>query len=102
MSSPSTQGFGDFERFRDYLCLLARLEIGQQIQGKVDASDIVQETLLEAHQGLGQFRGTSESEKAAWLRRILARNIADEARKYGRGKRAVTMERSLQASIDDS
>lgn len=92
----------ELERFRDYLCLLARVELGPRIQGKVDASDIVQETLLEAHRAQEQFRGTTDPEKAAWLRQILARNIADEARKYSRSKRAVSMERSLQASIDDS
>lgn len=102
MSDAQPNDTGEFERFRDYLCVLARVEIGQRIQGKVDASDIVQETLLEAHQGRDQFRGDTEPKKAAWLRRILARNIADEARKWGRGKRSIKMERSLQASIEDS
>src|SRR5262249_19494528 len=69
-------------RYRAYLTVLARLQIGRRLRGKVDASDPVQETFLKAHRHLDQFRGTTEEEWAAWLRQILAANLANLVRRY--------------------
>lgn len=90
------------EKFRPYLCLLARQQVGRRLRGKLDASGVVQQTLLEAHRGLDGFRGRGEPELAAWLRRILARNLADEFRRLGAGKRDVARERSLEEAVDRS
>jgi RNA polymerase sigma-70 factor, ECF subfamily len=89
-------------RFRPYLQMLARMEFDEALRAKLDASDVVQQTLLEAHQSMGDFRGKSDPEKAAWLRRILTRNLADELRKFRRLKRDVRMEASLQAALNES
>ncbi|HEV3024333.1 MAG TPA: sigma-70 family RNA polymerase sigma factor [Pirellulales bacterium] len=90
------------ERFRQYLRTLARLHLDRRLQGKLDASDVVQQTLLEAHRDLGQFRGQSDAELAAWLRQLLVHNLATVARDYGREKRDIARERSLEAAIDES
>lgn len=72
-----------FRLCRSYLGLVARAEVESWLQVKVDASDLVQQTMLEAHRDFDQFRGSSQQEWLAWLRRILARNAADFVRRYG-------------------
>jgi RNA polymerase sigma-70 factor (ECF subfamily) len=89
-------------RFRGYLLLLARSRLDGRFRGKLDESDLVQQTLLEAHQGLGQFRGHTQEEFAAWLRQILARNLADEVRRITTGKRDQARERSLAGAHDSA
>lgn len=90
------------ERFREYLGLLARVHIGDQLRAKIDPSDIAQQTLLEAHRKQDQFRGASEAEMAGWLRQMLAYTLADAVRALGRAKRDVGRERSLEQAIDQS
>jgi RNA polymerase sigma-70 factor (ECF subfamily) len=90
------------DRSRSYLRLLAGLQLDPRLRGKLDPSDVVQQTLLQAYQALPQFRGQSEAELAAWLRQILARNLANAARDLGREKRDVARERSLEATLAKS
>jgi RNA polymerase sigma-70 factor (ECF subfamily) len=72
------------------------------LQGKADASDIVQETFLDAHRGFARFAGGTEAELLAWLRRILAARVADLLRRYlGAQGRDVRLERELSAELDD-
>ena len=89
--------------YRRYLRLLARLQISRRLQGKVDASDVVQETFLKAHRSFGQFRGNTEAELLAWLRQLLATTLTDLTyRHFGRQCRDVRLERRLAAELDRS
>ena len=91
------------ERYRPYLALLARLQIDRRLRGKADPADLVQETFLEAHRGFPRFRGETEAELAAWLRRVLAANLVDLVRRFLRAKRRdVRLERELTADVDQS
>jgi RNA polymerase sigma-70 factor (ECF subfamily) len=90
------------ECYRNYLCLLARLQFDPRLQGKLDASDVVQDTLLKAHQALDRFEGKSDAAMRAWLHRILVNTLKDLARKYGTPGRAVDRERSLEAAVEES
>ena len=90
------------EQYRPYLMLLARVQLDPRARAKIGASDVVQQTLVEAHQKAGDFRGAGEAELAAWLRQILAHNLADALRGLRRAKRDVGRERSLEAQLDQS
>jgi RNA polymerase sigma-70 factor (ECF subfamily) len=92
----------ELERFRQYLCLLARLQLDPRLQGKVDLSGVVQQTLLEAYQALHCSRIGGDSQQAAWLRQILANNLTDEVRKFNAAARDVRRERSLEAALNES
>jgi RNA polymerase sigma-70 factor (ECF subfamily) len=90
-------------RFRPWLHLLARLQLGARFQGKFDASDVVQQTLLEACRDLPNFRGRTEAELLAWLRRILAHVLGHEMRRYrGTKQRDIGREVSLEESLLES
>ena len=101
ISSPS-RGQPNFERYRSYLHLLARSHVDSRHRARIDPSDIVQQTLLDAHQKQTQFRGATEAERMAWLRQILANNLADAVRGLARAKRNVARELPLDQQIGDS
>ncbi len=100
-SSAEVQG-QELERYRSYLRLLARLQLAPHLRGKLDPSDAVQQTLLQAYQSLDQFRGKKTHELAAWLRQILARTLAMAVRDYTRDKRDVAREQSLEQALAES
>jgi RNA polymerase sigma-70 factor (ECF subfamily) len=91
------------EPYRNYLELLARLQIGRRLQSKVDAADLVQETFLDAYATFGEFRGATERELVGWLRQVLAYNLASLVRRYcGTRRRNVELERELARALDES
>lgn len=91
------------DAYRQYLTLLARLQIGRAIAVKVAASDVVQDTFLEAHRDFAGFRGTTSRELTAWLRQVLARNLANLVRRFrGTKRRDIRLEQGLAAALDQS
>ncbi len=90
-------------KYRDWLGVLARMQVRDKYRAKFDPSDVVQQTLLEAVRAWPQFRGRSDGELAAWLRQILARVLAHEFRRFGAVKaRDLAREVSLDRAIADS
>jgi RNA polymerase sigma-70 factor (ECF subfamily) len=89
------------EEFRSYLLLLARVQLDPGAQNRIDPSDIVQQTLLEAHAKADQFQG-DDSALAAWLRQVLVNNLRDAQRALRRAKRDVRREQSLEEAVEQS
>src|SRR5271166_881667 len=91
------------ERYRGYLALLVRVQIGRRLQGKAGASDLIQDTFLDAQRCFDSFRGATEAEVLGWLRAILAGNLANLVRRYlGTKRRDVRLEQELAAELDES
>jgi RNA polymerase sigma-70 factor, ECF subfamily len=87
------------EQYRDYLRILARLHLDPRLRGALDPSDIVQQTLLKAHENLKGFRGKTDAELQAWLRAILAQELAKIGRMRGRQPvRTQSLESALEQS----
>lgn len=90
-------------RYTEYLTLLARVEVGRRLQGKLDPADLVQDVFLDAHRYFPAFRGTTEPEFAGWLRQILAGVLANTLRRYlGTKARDLRLEQDMQAAVDQS
>jgi RNA polymerase sigma-70 factor, ECF subfamily len=92
----------DLEQYRTYLKLLADLQLNPRLRVKEGSSDIVQQTMLDAHLGLADFRGKTDAELRAWLKMILTRNLLTVGRRYGTYKRATGREVSLQDQMEKS
>ena len=90
------------EPFRKYLKVLAELHLDRRLRGKLDPSDVVQQTLARAYPALADLRHREPEVLAAWLRKILARTLADAVKHYERDRRDVGLERSLERDLDRS
>jgi RNA polymerase sigma-70 factor (ECF subfamily) len=86
--------------YREYLRLLARLHLNPRMRKVLESSDLVQDTLMKAHERRAQLRGHSDAEIAGWLRTILANTLADAVRKYTRqqGNQHVSLEAAVERS----
>ena len=88
-----------FERLYPYMLLCARNELDSDLRAQVRESDLVQQSLLEAHQDFPQFEGRDVHTLVKWLETILRSNVADLRRRYEARKRQ-GVEPSV--SLDDS
>jgi len=90
------------ELYRNYLMLIARGQLGPGLRMRLGASDLVQETFLEAHRDFPRFEGATEADLLAWLRRILVRNAVDELKRTLASRRDRRREESLDRLLEDS
>lgn len=93
---------GVLQRYRGYLRTLADARIDPRLHGKLDPSDIVQQSMLQAFQAWDQCRGTSEGERLAWLRQIVIRNLLHALRDFRRQKRDIGREYPLEDTVKRS
>lgn len=95
-TEPASASDQQLERHRPHLRLLAEMTLPRKLGAKLDASDLVQQTLLQAHRAMGEYRGQSERELAGWLRQILTNVLCRAIRDMARGKRDVDREVTQQ------
>ncbi len=100
MSAETEDSPRPLEQYADYLRLLARLQLDSRLRRQLDPSDVVQQTLLIAHEKLAQFRGATHAEMAAWLRSILGSTLGQATRRYD--KHAAEQGRSFDRGLEDS
>lgn len=88
---------------QSYLRLLAKYELKCRLVAKLDPSDLIQQTLLEAWQGWDRLRATDGAQRRVWLRKILANQLAKQIRHYyGTEKRDPGRELSIEESMENS
>jgi RNA polymerase sigma-70 factor (ECF subfamily) len=102
MNPSVSQPLPPIDRYRSYLHVLARAQLHPQLKERLDASDIVQQTLLEAHRDREHFRGETSAQLAGWLRRILGHNVKNALRDMRAAKRDVARERPLDQALERS
>lgn len=89
--------------YRNYLAILAGAQLDRRLLRRVGPSDLVQETLLAAHRDFRTFRGRSEQEFLAWLRRILIHCLHEAVDVHLRArKRDLRREISLDDQAGDT
>lgn len=98
--SPEVQA--ELERFRNYLRFIAEVKLDRRLRRRIDASDIVQETLLRAYVAWDTFRGDASAQRVAWLQKILVRTILHALRDARCAKRDVAREQHLDQILDQS
>ena len=89
-------------KYEPYLRMLARTQMRRAYQAKLGASDMVQQAMLQAVQGLDGFRGGTEAEFRGWLRQILARHLCHLDRDLHRDKRDIRREQSMEQKLAQS
>ncbi len=92
----------DLEKYRQYLRVLADMQLDPRLRAKEDQSDIVQITLVHAYRDLDGFRGNTEGELRAWLKTILTHTLINVAKKYQAQKRDFRLERSIDQQMQES
>lgn len=86
------------DKHRDWLKNVAAKELNGRVLSRIDASDIVQQTLLSACRRIEQFEGSTSGEFAAWLGRIHEHNIQDALRRHVTAfKRSTRSEQSISS-----
>ena len=100
MDPPSDDRGEVLGKFHGYLRVLAGLHLEPSLRALLDPSDLVQQTLVKACEKWDQCRGKSDAERAAWLRVILARQLADAVRTFGR--REGNLRRPLKEALERS
>lgn len=75
------------ESARPQLKVAAEELLGGSLERRIDASDLVQETLLKGAQQSHQFQGTTQGEFTAWLMQILKNTTIDTVRHHTSQKR---------------
>jgi RNA polymerase sigma-70 factor (ECF subfamily) len=92
----------DLQRFRPFLRALAENQLHANLRKKIDPSDVVQQTLLQAVAASSQCHGQDDQAKAGWLKAILQNVVNGLARSFHRESRSVDREMGLGSTAKSS
>jgi RNA polymerase sigma-70 factor (ECF subfamily) len=98
----SNETHPDLEKHRSYLKILADMDLNPRLRAKEDVSDVVQVTLMQAHQDFAAFRGSTEAELRAWLKVILTHKLINLAKHHTAQKRDIRREVSIDQRLQES
>lgn len=84
-----------FERYGERLHALIRVRLGPQLRRRLESRDILQATLLKAFQGFERFEGSGSNSLMAWMGTIARDEICDQAERFGRQKRDMARDTTL-------
>lgn len=88
-----------FEACRSFVAVVARVQLNRRLHAKVDPSDLVQQSMLEAHNGFSDFQGRTPQDWLAWLKQIVQHNAIDMDKHYrGAGRRDIRKERVMSGA----
>jgi len=91
------------ERYWALLLLQARqMCLNERLQSRFDPEEVVQDTIVQAHKALSQFRGQTDGKFVCWLQKILENMVNDRIRHETAGIRDVAREQSLAAVAESS
>jgi RNA polymerase sigma-70 factor (ECF subfamily) len=71
-----------FARHRDRLAQMVRLRLDRRLQGRIDPSDVLQETYLEAARRAAEFASQPTTSAYVWLRCLTAQKLVDLTRRH--------------------
>ena len=90
------------ERHRDALRRMVQARLDRAVARRVDASDVVQDVLLEAHGRLAEFIASGSMPFHLWLRYLAKDRMIDVHRRHRAQRRSVTREQAVPQSADVS
>jgi RNA polymerase sigma-70 factor (ECF subfamily) len=95
----SHEGLG---AYREYLVILARSQVPVDLRGRIDPSDLVQETLCDALRDLPRRPegDRTPGEMVGWLRSVLKFNLIDRLRRLRLERRLVSLDGLLDQTSD--
>lgn len=98
--SGDEQAIGNLtERYREYLLFIANADLDSGLKRKFGASDVVQQTLIQAYRHFEKFHGESETEFRGWIRKIVKNRILNARRSFlGTHRRSLNREIKLNDS----
>ncbi len=86
------------ERHREALRRMVGLRMDRGLQRRVDASDIVQDVLVEANRRLTDYLASAGMPFQLWLRHLARDRLIDAHRRHHAARRNVDREQPLDAA----
>lgn len=85
------------EKHRDRFRFIVRQKLDSVLKQRIDPSDVIQQTFLEARQDFHSFQGAAPEQFVAWLNKILENNVANTVQFHVRTRKRSVLRESPDA-----